>query len=189
MVVGLGNPGERYDGTRHNVGAEVVEVLAHRAGASLRASKQAALTAEITLEGQTVALGFPQTFMNESGRSVRDLVKRYHIEDPSRIVVVHDELDLDVGRLKLKVGGGLAGHNGLKSIHAHTKTKDFVRIRIGIGRPPGRQSVSDFVLRRPGKAERIELDIAIEQAADAVSTILSNLEDLSRAQAEVNARG
>lgn len=185
--MGLGNPGDRYDGTRHNVGAEVIEVLSERLGASLRASKQAALTAEVTLGSHRIALAFPQTFMNESGRSVRDLLKRYHIEDPRKLVVVHDELDLDVGRLKLKDGGGLAGHNGLKSIHAHTKTKDFLRLRIGIGRPPGRQSVSDFVLRRPGKSERVELDITIERAADAITTILEN--DIAAAMNTINAHG
>ena len=169
------------------MGAEVTEVLADRAGVSLRSSKQAALTAEITLAGARVALAFPQTFMNESGRSVRDLVKRYHIEESSKIVVVHDELDLEVGRLKLKGGGGLAGHNGLKSIHAHTKTKDFLRLRIGIGRPPGQQSVSDFVLRRPGKAERVDLDITIERAADAITTILEN--DIAAALNTINAHG
>lgn len=172
LVVGLGNPGEKYEGTRHNVGAEVVEVLAERHGERLRPTKQAALVAELRIGSQMLVAAFPQTFMNESGRSVRDLAKRHGIDDPARIVVVHDDLDLEVGTSKLKVGGGLAGHNGLKSLKQHLHTQDFVRIRIGIGRPPGRQSVSDFVLRRPGKAERLDLDVEIEKCADTALRLL-----------------
>ena len=174
LVIGLGNPGDRYAGTRHNVGAEVVEILAERHGEKLRLTKQAALVAELRIGGHRVVVAFPQTFMNDSGRSVRDLVRRHGVDDPADILVVHDELDLEPGRLKLKVGGGLAGHNGLKSIDRHLKTADFGRIRIGIGRPPGSQSVSDYVLRRPGRADRIELDIQIERAADAVERILAD---------------
>ncbi len=173
LVVGLGNPGEKYDGTRHNVGAEVVEVLAARYGERLKASKQAALTAECRVGTQLMVVAFPQTFMNDSGRSVRDLVKRHGIEDASRIVVIHDELDLEVGTSKLKIGGGLAGHNGLKSLKQHLHTQDFLRIRIGIGRPPGRQSVSDFVLRRFGKADRVDVDIEVERSADIVVRLLN----------------
>ena len=172
LVVGLGNPGEKYEGTRHNVGAEVVEVLAERHGERLRPTKQAALVAELRIGSQMLVAAFPQTFMNESGRSVRDLAKRHGIDDPALIVVVHDDLDLEVGTSKLKVGGGLAGHNGLKSLKQHLHTQDFVRIRIGIGRPPGRQSVSDFVLRRPGKAERLDLDVEIEKCADTALRLL-----------------
>jgi PTH1 family peptidyl-tRNA hydrolase len=173
LVVGLGNPGADYDGTRHNVGADVVELLAERNHDRLKPTKQAATAAELRIGDARVVVAFPQTFMNESGRSVRDLVKRHGIESHDAIVVVHDELDLDVGRVKLKAGGGLAGHNGLKSIKQHLHTQDFLRIRIGIGRPPGRQSVSDYVLRRPGKSDRVELDIAVETAADAVERIVA----------------
>lgn len=172
LVVGLGNPGADYEGTRHNVGADVVELLAERNHDRLKPTKQAATVAELRIADARVVVAFPQTFMNDSGRSVRDLVKRHGIESTDAIVVVHDELDLDVGRVKLKAGGGLAGHNGLKSINQHLHSQDFLRIRIGIGRPPGRQSVSDYVLRRPGKADRVELDIAVERAADAVEQIL-----------------
>lgn len=184
LVVGLGNPGEKYDGTRHNVGAEVIEVLAERHGERLRPTKQAALVAELRVGSKMLVAAFPQTFMNDSGRSVRDLVKRHGIEDVSRIVVVHDELDLEVGSSKLKVGGGLAGHNGLKSLKQHLHTQDFLRIRIGIGRPPGRQSVSDYVLRRPGKAERLDLDIEIQKCADAAVRLLD--EDIEAVMNDVN---
>lgn len=184
LVVGLGNPGDKYDGTRHNVGADVVDVLARRHGEKLRPTKQAALVAELRVGTQMLVVAFPQTFMNESGRSVRDLVKRHGITDIERLVVIHDELDLEVGTTKLKVGGGLAGHNGLKSIKQHLHTQDFVRIRLGIGRPPGRQSVSDHVLRRPGKADRVELDIEIERAADVVERLL--VDDVGSVMNDVN---
>jgi len=184
LVVGLGNPGEKYDGTRHNVGAEVVEVLAERHGERLRPTKQAALVAELRVGPKMLVAAFPQTFMNDSGRSVRDLVKRHGIDDASRIVVIHDELDLDVGTSKLKVGGGLAGHNGLKSLKQHLHTQDFLRIRVGIGRPPGRQTVSDYVLKRPGKAERVDLDIEIQKCADAAIRLLD--EDTETVMNDVN---
>lgn len=172
LVIGLGNPGEKYEGTRHNVGADVVDLLASRHSSKLKASKQAALVAELRVGASLVVVAFPQTFMNDSGRSARDLVKRYGIEDAAKIIVVHDELDLETGTLKVKSGGGLAGHNGLKSLKQHLHTQDFLRLRLGIGRPPGQQSVSDYVLRRPGKADRIELDIAVERAADVIPRFL-----------------
>ena len=186
LVVGLGNPGDDYDGTRHNVGADVIAVLADRHGGSLRRSKELALSCEVRIGGQRVALAFPQTFMNESGQSVRKLTHRHGVDDPARIVVVHDELDLPVGSLRVKVGGGMAGHNGLKSITAHLKTQDYLRIRIGVGRPPGRQAGADYVLRRPGKAEVAELGVIVQEAADAVEAILA--EGVDATMGSVNAR-
>jgi len=174
LVVGLGNPGAEYQGTRHNVGAEVVAVLAQRHGGSLRKGKERALADEVRVGGRRLALAVPQTYMNLSGESVAPLTRRYGITDPHRLVVVHDELDLPVGRLKVKVGGGLAGNNGLKSIKAHLHTDDFVRIRIGIGKPPGRQQGADHVLRKPTKAERELIDVCIVEAADAVELVLSD---------------
>lgn len=186
LVVGLGNPGDDYDGTRHNVGADVVAVLADRHGGSMRRSKELALSCEVRIGGQRVALAFPQTFMNESGQSVRKLTHRHGVDDPARIIVVHDELDLPVGSLRVKVGGGMAGHNGLKSITAHLKTQDYLRIRIGVGRPPGRQAGADYVLRRPGKAEVAELGVIVQEAADAVEAILA--EGVDATMGRVNAR-
>ncbi len=186
LVVGLGNPGDDYDGTRHNVGADVVAVLADRHGGSMRRSKELALSCEVRIGGQRVALAFPQTFMNESGQSVRKLTHRHGVDDPARIVVVHDELDLPVGSLRVKVGGGMAGHNGLKSITAHLKTQDYLRIRIGVGRPPGRQAGADYVLRRPGKAEVAELGVIVQEAADAVEAVLA--EGVDATMGRVNAR-
>ena len=172
MVVGLGNPGPSYEGTRHNVGADVVAVLAERHDATLRKGKERALVGEARIDGALVALAFPQTFVNLSGESVVRLVRRYGIAELSHLVVVHDELDLPPGRVKVKEGGGTAGHNGLESIRNHLRSGAFVRVRIGIGRPPGRMEGAEYVLRRPSKAERAELEVAVQEAADAVEVIL-----------------
>jgi PTH1 family peptidyl-tRNA hydrolase len=173
LVVGLGNPGAEYEGTRHNVGAEVVHLLADRHGAKLRKAKERAVADEVNVGGRRLALAVPLTYMNESGQAVAPLVRRHGIDDPHRLVIVHDELDLPVGRLKLKLGGGLAGNNGLKSVKAHLHTDDFARIRIGIGKPPGRSEGVSHVLKRPSKADRAELDIVVAEAADAVEAILA----------------
>ncbi len=173
-MVGLGNPGREYEGTRHNVGADAVRLLGERHGERLRAEK--GLRAEVApwraAQG-LVALAVPSTYMNDSGLAVAALVRRFGVADVGRLVVVHDELDLPAGRVKVKAGGGTAGHNGLRSIHAHLHDTGYVRVRIGIGKPPGRQSGADFVLRRPGVAERTLLDVAVERAADAVESIVA----------------
>jgi PTH1 family peptidyl-tRNA hydrolase len=173
LVVGLGNPGADYQHTRHNVGADVIALLADRHGGSLKRSKERALVAEVRVGDHRVALALPQTYMNLSGESVGLLVKRHGITDAERVVVVHDELDLPLGRVKVKRGGGLAGHNGLRSIKAHLHTDEFLRVRIGIGKPPSKEQGVDHVLRRPSKSERVELEIAVQEAADAVEAILA----------------
>ena len=174
LVVGLGNPGAEYAHTCHNVGADVVELLAQRHDGRLKTGKEQALVGEVRIGDRRVVLAFPQTYMNDSGRSVGLLARRHGVDDATHLVVVHDELDLPTGRIKLKAGGGLAGHNGLKSIKAHLHTDAFLRVRVGVGKPPGRQSGADYVLKRPGKAERAELDVAIVEAADAVEAILTD---------------
>ena len=148
-------------------------LLAHRHGGALKRDRSAkALAAEVDVGGRRLALAFPQTFYNDSGLSVVALARRHDLlDDPTRIVIVHDELDLPPGRIKVKVGGGLAGNNGLRSIKAHLHSDGFARIRIGVGKPAGRLQGVDHVLRRPGKRERVELDVAIEEAADAVELI------------------
>jgi PTH1 family peptidyl-tRNA hydrolase len=182
VVVGLGNPGAEYEGTRHNIGADAVARLVARHHGSLSAEKGLhARAGRILVDGHTVLCAIPLTFMNESGLAVAPLVRRAGIdvrgeEDASggaatRLVIVHDELDLPPGRVKVKVGGGTAGNNGLKSIHAHLHTGDYLRVRIGIGKPPGRQPGADFVLKRPGAAEGDVLAVAAEVAADAVELI------------------
>jgi PTH1 family peptidyl-tRNA hydrolase len=187
VVLGLGNPGAEYEHSRHNVGADVVALLADRHGGRLKASsKERSLVAEVRVGPARVVLAFPQTFYNESGNAARLLLERHGIDDLHKLVVVHDEMDLPPGKLKVKIGGGLAGNNGLKSIKAHLKTEDFVRVRVGIGKPPGRQEGVDHVLRRPGKAEKAELDVAMQEAADAVEAILA--EGAEAAQTRFNAR-
>jgi peptidyl-tRNA hydrolase, PTH1 family len=175
LVVGLSNPGAEFEGTRHNVGAEVVQALSGRLGTGrLRPEKgQRAAVEEVTVNGARVALAVLTTYMNESGTAVRPLMRRFGIASPERVVVVHDELDLPPGRIRVKLGGGLAGHKGLQSVRAHLHSADFVRVRVGIGKPPGRQAGADYVLRRPGRAERAELDLAVAQAADAVESIVT----------------
>jgi PTH1 family peptidyl-tRNA hydrolase len=186
LVVGLGNPGGEYHRSRHNVGAEVVELLADRHGGTLKRAKERALVAEVRIGDRRVVLAFPQTFMNLSGEAVALLVKRHGITDPAQIVVVQDELDLPVGKLKLKKGGGLAGHNGLRSIKAHLHSDAFLRIRIGVGKPASKEHGADHVLRRVGKRERAELDVVVEEAADAVEQIVADGIDV--AMNKVNTR-
>lgn len=144
------------------------------------------MTADARLAGHRLALAFPQTYMNDSGNSVGRLVRRYGIEDLAQLVVVHDELDLPLGRLQIKAGGGLAGHNGLRSIREHLKSVDFLRVRIGIGKPRSAAQGADHVLSRPSKAEREELAVIIEEAADAVELIAA--EGVTAAQTRYNAR-
>jgi PTH1 family peptidyl-tRNA hydrolase len=186
-VVGLGNPGADYEGHRHNVGAEVVARVAQRHGARLKRTKEHALGAEVRVDERRLVLAFPQTYYNDSGLAAAALVRRHGIDDWARLVVVHDELDLPVGRMQVKEGGGLAGNKGLESLRSHLHTADFVRIRIGVGKPPGRMEGADHVLRRPGKAERQELDVVVEEAADAVETILT--EGVEAAMNRFNRRG
>jgi PTH1 family peptidyl-tRNA hydrolase len=186
--VGLGNPGPDYDRTRHNVGAEVVELLAERHGGRLKGRKERARADEVRVDGHRVALAVPLTYMNESGQAVAPLVRRYGVaDDLHRLVIVHDELDLPVGRLKVKVGGGLAGHNGLRSIKAHLRSDDFLRVRIGVGKPPSKERGADHVLRPPSKRERTELDVVVQEAADAVETIVRD--GVEAAMQQANARG
>jgi len=185
-VVGLGNPGPEFVDSLHNAGAEAVELLARRHGASLRAEKGVrARAATAVLSGRRVALAVPTTYMNESGVAVRALAKRFGIDQPESIVVVHDELDLPVGRMKLKEGGGLAGHNGLRSIKQHLHSDEFLRVRIGVGKPPSKDRGADHVLRRMTKAERTELDIKVQEAADAVEMIVG--EGMAAAMTKYNA--
>lgn len=159
-------------GTLHNVGADALEMVAHRAGATLRAEKGVqARVALVTLGARKVALAVPTTYMNESGLAVRKLATRFGIAEPASIVVVHDELDLPPGSVRVKAGGGLAGHNGLRSLESHLHSTDFVRVRIGVGKPPSARQGAAHVLNRPPKALRSLLDAAVETAAETVERI------------------
>ncbi|MGI8627018.1 MAG: aminoacyl-tRNA hydrolase [Geodermatophilaceae bacterium] len=176
VVVGLGNPGPGYAGHRHNVGAMVVAGLAADEGAHLKrgAGKLSRVVSAATrLAGRRVVLATLTTFMNESGQAVRALLDYYKPADLSSLIVLHDELDLPFGVVRIKQGGGDNGHNGLRSITGSLGSPDYVRIRIGIGRPVGRQSAADFVLRDFTATERTELPSILENAAHAVRLILS----------------
>jgi PTH1 family peptidyl-tRNA hydrolase len=173
LIVGLGNPGPQYARSRHNVGEETVRLLADRAGERMKAGRSNSLIAESRLAGERVVLAFPLTYVNDSGQAVGSLVRRYRIEDADRIVIVHDELDLPPGVVKVKAGGGLAGHNGLRSITAHLGTQDYLRVRIGVGKPPHKDLGARHVLAKMPKREREALDVAVVEAADAVETIVA----------------
>jgi PTH1 family peptidyl-tRNA hydrolase len=188
LVVGLGNPGPGYAGNRHNVGVMVLDELASRAGIRLSAGKGArarALAGEGRLAGRRVVLARPLTYMNESGSPVRGLLD-YHSIPVEDLVVVHDELDLPFASVRLKRGGGEGGHNGLRSVSRSTGTRDYLRVRVGIGRPPGRQDPADFVLKDFSAVERKELDLLVVEAADALEALL--VKGLEAAQNEVHAR-
>jgi len=174
LVVGLGNPGSQYARTRHNVGEECVRMLAATVGAELKAGRDSASTADVRLAGRRVILAFPSTFMNESGKAVAALMRRHGLRDANRLLVVHDELDLPPGTVRVKSGGGLGGHNGLRSITERTGTQDYLRVRIGVGKPPSKDRGADHVLSKVPAAEREILDIGVRLAADAVIELLEN---------------
>jgi peptidyl-tRNA hydrolase, PTH1 family len=173
LVVGLGNPGPKYAGTRHNAGFLVVDLLADRLGGRFKAHKARAEVVEGRLAGLPVVLAEPMSYMNTSGGPVVNVARFFKIP-VERVVVVHDELDLPFGTLRVKRGGGDGGHNGLKSISASLGSKEYARVRFGIGRPPGRQDPADYVLRDFAAAERKELDYFVDRAADMVEAVLAD---------------
>ena len=185
LIVGLANPGAQYEGSRHNVGGDALRLAVQRRGATLALERrQRALSVTLQTPRGPITLAVPTTFMNESGAALPPLLRRTSIDDLTKLVVVHDELDLEPGRLQLKFGGGLAGHNGLRSIAQVLGTQDFARLRVGIGKPPTKEQGADYVLRRPsGKGiEAIGADVA--RAADAIETLLDY--DFDEAQRRVN---
>ncbi|GAB2504731.1 aminoacyl-tRNA hydrolase [Nocardia heshunensis] len=172
LVVGLGNPGSEYERTRHNVGFMVADVLAERVGGRFTVHKKSgADLLEARLDGRKVLLAKPRTYMNLSGRPVAALAKFFSVP-ATEVIVVHDELDLPFGQIRLKRGGGEGGHNGLRSISQALTTKDYLRVRFGIGRPPGRQDPADYVLKPFSAPERKEVPVIVEQTADAVELLL-----------------
>jgi PTH1 family peptidyl-tRNA hydrolase len=186
LIVGLGNPGKEYARTRHNVGEEVVAELARRRGDTLKAGRNNALAAESRIGDERCVLAFPLTYVNESGQAVRSLARRYGIDEPEHIVIVHDELDLPPATVRVKAGGGLAGHNGLRSVTQHLKTQDFLRVRIGVGKPPSKEHGADHVLSRLPKRQRDLFDVAVQEAADAVEVIV--LDGVAKAMNTYNTR-
>ena len=191
LAVGLGNPGPDYEGTRHNAGADAVRLVAQRHSGKLRGERGANAEATVVrIGGKALALAVPQTYVNESGVAVRALVRRYLgaeeqkgsgeggrgrgplVFAPGSLVIVHDELDLEPGVVRVKIGGGTAGHNGLRSIQSHLRHLEFARVRIGIGKPPSPAAGADYVLKRASRAERDLISTAVEVAADAVECLL-----------------
>ena len=173
LVVGLGNPGPRYVATRHNAGFLVLDVLADRVGGKFKSHRAGADVVETRLAGVPVVLVKPRSFVNCSGGPVAGVARFYKVP-VERIAVVHDELDLPYGTLRLKRGGGDGGHNGLRSLSASLSSKEYLRARFGIGRPPGRQDPADYVLREWSAAERKVLDLDTDRAADAVEVLLED---------------
>jgi peptidyl-tRNA hydrolase, PTH1 family len=185
LIVGLANPGAEYEGSRHNVGGDAVRLVAERRAVRLSLeSRQRALSATIQTDRGPVTLAVPITFMNESGAALPSLVRRTSLKDLTRLVVVHDELDLEPGRLQLKLGGGLAGHNGLRSIAQTLGTNDFSRLRIGIGKPRTKEQGADHVLQRPTGARKLALAESVVAAADAIEVVLDY--EFEDAQQRVN---
>lgn len=172
LIVGLGNPGPSYVGNRHNIGFLVLDELADRMGGKFKAHKAGAEVLEGRLAGRRVALAKPRTYMNLSGGPVAGTARFFKVT-PAQIVVVHDELDIPFGAVRLKLGGGDNGHNGLRSVTKSLSSKDYYRVRFGIGRPPGRMDPADFVLRDFAAVERRELALEIDRAADAVEALIT----------------
>ena len=183
LIVGLGNPGPSYSGHRHNIGAMVVEELAARAGANLRSHKARAVASEVRIgaptggspggaPGPRAVIATPLTYMNESGGPVAGLMSFYKIA-VENLVVIHDDLDIPFADVRLKLGGGEGGHNGLRSITKSVGTRDYLRIRVGIGRPPGRMDAADYVLHGFSGAERTEVPLLIGDAADAAERLVT----------------
>jgi peptidyl-tRNA hydrolase, PTH1 family len=186
LVAGLGNPGAHYEATRHNVGADAVRLLADREHAPLSRNKRVRCeVAEVRADGVPLVLAVPTAYMNRSGDPVQSAASWFKVP-PERVVVVHDELDLPVGALRLKRGGGNAGHNGLRDVDRALGTRDYVRVRIGVGRPPGRMPGRDHVLRRFQPADRETIDVVLADAADAIVQVVT--EGLEPAQNRYHSR-
>jgi PTH1 family peptidyl-tRNA hydrolase len=173
LIVGLGNPGPEYEGNRHNAGFMVADELAGRMGGRFKAHKSRAEIVEGRLVGLPVVVAKPRSYMNLSGGPAKALADFYKI-DPAHLIAVHDELDLPYGALRVKLGGGDNGHNGLRSLTKSFATRDYLRVRFGIGRPPGRQDPADFVLRDFATAERKDLPFLVDRAADIVESLLTS---------------
>lgn len=173
LIVGLGNPGTEYSNNRHNVGQMVLDELARRVGGSFKVHKARAhvLEGRLGIGGPRVVLAKPMSYMNVSGGAVSALAKFYDI-DPGHVVAVHDEIDIPFNTVKLKIGGGEGGHNGLRDISKALATKDYLRVRVGVGRPPGRMDTADFVLKDFATVEKKELPFLLDDAADAVETVV-----------------
>jgi len=184
LIAGLGNPDERYARTRHNIGRMIVDELAHEAGERFRKVRFLPVeSAEIRVGDERLILARATRYMNESGPSYASLAKKQGIE-PSHLIAVHDELDIPAGTIRIKLGGGNSGHNGLRSLDQALRSRDYLRVRVGIGRPPGRQDPADFVLQPVGARDEADLAILVGHAADAVRSLIAD--GLERTQDRFN---
>ena len=187
LVAGLGNPGERYGRTRHNLGARVVGELSRASGERFRKVRFIPIeTAEIDVGGERVVLARSLRWMNESGPSYASLAKKHAVE-PAHVIAIHDEIDLAFGALRVKLGGSTAGHNGLRSLQQGLRSPDFLRVRLGVGRPPGRKDPADYVLEPFAKREEADVAILVDDAADAVRSLVTDA--LERTQDRFNRSG
>lgn len=166
LIAGLGNPGPEYENTRHNAGFLALDILADELGATYWKNEDGALVAHVKHAGEELMLAKPQSYMNTSGGPVSKLAAKYKVK-PDEILVIHDEMDLEPGTIRVKVGGGHGGHNGLKSLHDKLGSSEYTRVRVGTGHPPGRKPVTDFVLQAPKGAEAEAFEHAVALAADA----------------------
>ncbi|MFJ6280553.1 aminoacyl-tRNA hydrolase [Arthrobacter subterraneus] len=188
LIAGLGNPGPGYSGNRHNVGQMVLDVLGARLGGKFGTSKARAVVLEgrLGIGGPKLILAKPLTYMNLTGGPVSQLAKFYGVE-PDHVVAVHDEIDIPFNTIKVKIGGGEGGHNGLRDISKALGTKEYLRVRVGVGRPPGRQEAADYVLKDFSSTEKKDLPILLEEAADAVESVV--LDGLLTAQQKFHSAG
>lgn len=187
LVAGLGNPGDGYARTRHNLGARVADELADAAGARFRKTRFVPVeVAEVRVDGHLVWLAKSHRYMNEAGPTYASIAKKHDVP-PERVIAVHDEIDLPFGAMRLKLGGGTAGHNGLKSLQQALRTPEFLRVRLGVGRPPGRQDPADFVLQPFAKRDEADVAILVDDGADAVRALI--VEGLEAAQDRCNRAG
>ena len=173
VIVGLGNPTAQYEGTRHNAGFDVIDVLAEKYNISVDARKCRAFCGKGVIAGQKVLLVKPQTYMNLSGESVGGIVNYYKIDPESDLLVIYDDISLDVGQLRIRKKGSAGGHNGIKSIIAHLGTQEFPRVKVGVGEKPARMDLADYVLGHFSKEEQATMDDAVKEAADAVCEIVN----------------
>lgn len=174
IIVGLGNPSREYVGTRHNVGFEVINILSDRFGVATDYIKHKAVCGKGVIEGNRVLLAMPQTFMNLSGESVRELTDYYKIDVPSELIVIYDDINLDPGRIRIRKAGSAGGHNGMKNIISHLGTEEFMRVRVGVGEKPKGYDLADYVLGHFTKEERDLMDGAFIDAANAVVSIMND---------------
>lgn len=184
IIVGLGNPGKQYQHTRHNVGFDTIDVLAERYRISVDARKHKALYGKGMIEGNKVILAKPQTFMNLSGESVRELIDFYKIDETEELIVIYDDISLEPGQLRLRAKGSAGGHNGIKSLIAHLGGQEFKRVKVGVGEKPKGYDLADYVLSRFSKEEREKVESSLERAADAVVKIITD--DMASAMNEYN---